>query len=441
MEKLFGTSGIRGDAESLLTNQFVFDVARSFAIFLKNKNLNGPVAVGMDPRESSPRILKATISGLVSEGLESKNEGVTSIPSMAYVLYANPEIVGSIMITGSHIKSNLNGIKFFFNKNEVLKDDEKEMEKIYFDIKESKKYEESNLEIEIDNSAREEYKNFLNSLSKTPYPNWKVVIDPGNGAQSEIIPDVLKSFGIDVILINADIQLGILSRDTEVEGEFATLQEKVKSENADFGIAFDSDGDRVVFVDEKGQFVPGDYTGTIIAKEQMGDYIVTPINTSQVIDKIGKKILRTKVGSPQVIAGIKEVKAKFGFEANGGGIFSVLPTRDGGHSAIEVMNILKKSGKKLSELVSELPKFYIERDKVDYNPSLKEEIVKKAKEVFHGIKTEEMDGVKIWLTEDSWILFRASGNAAEFRVFVETPSLSKSKELLKEGMELVKSFT
>src|SRR5690349_10959286 len=113
MTALFGTSGIRGDAEKLFTNQFCFDLGRAFSKFLDHHKLEGVVAVGMDPRGSSPRIKDAFKAGLDYEKREIYDEGACPVPSMCYILQLDDYIVGSVMITGSHIKDYLNGIKFF----------------------------------------------------------------------------------------------------------------------------------------------------------------------------------------------------------------------------------------------------------------------------------------------------------------------------------------
>ena len=93
------------------------------------------------------------------------------------------------------------------------------------------------------------------------------------------------------------------------------------------GIGYEADGDRVVFIDEKGQFIPGDYSGALIAKYADGQAVVTPINTSQVVEHIGKKVIRTKVGSPYVVKAMKDKNIPFGFEGNGGGVSSEIMIR------------------------------------------------------------------------------------------------------------------
>lgn len=437
---LFGTSGIRGDAKELFTNQFSFDLGRTFAIFLQNEGQIGKIAVGMDPRDSSPRIKGAFASGVIYDGREVFDEGVTPIPSMNYILKADSSYTGAVMISGSHVKPLLNGLKFFAFGEEISKEQEAQIEQIYRKIKEKVTYLDKSEVTISDNKAPESYKEYLLTKANLPFPAWKVVVDPGNAAQSDVMPWVLRQFDLEVIELNASIQQEFLSRDTEVEGDFEELQRKVLQEKADFGIGYDSDGDRVVFIDEKGVFIPGDYTGAIIARELEGKDVVTPINTSQVVDFIGKRVHRTKVGSPYVVAKMKEVKASFGFEANGGGVFPEMMSRDGGRTTIELLNILAKSKVALSNLISTLPKFFQGRDKVEYEWTLKDRIISAAKNHFKGEKVEELDGLKIWLDENSWILFRSSANAPEFRVFTESKSENQAKRLLTEGIGLVEQI-
>ncbi len=443
-QQLFGSSGIRGDAKDFFTNQTSFDLGRVFSIFLKNHEANGPIVVGMDPRESSPRIKSAFIKGLLYEKREVYDEDVVPIPSINWILISNPMFSGSVMISGSHVKPHLNGLKFFAFGEEILKEHESEIQEIFNREKGKVIFEELdedvfNMPIE-DNRARSSYVEYILSKAKLPYKKIKVVVDCGNGAQSEVAPEILNRLGLDVVELNTSIQSEFMSRDTEVSGDFKELQEKVVEEKANLGIGYDSDGDRVVFIDEKGDFIPGDYSGSLIAMGIDTEKIVTPINTSAVAEKTGKEVLRTKVGSPFVLGKMKEVGAKFGFEANGGGIFSEMHSRDGGRSMVEFLNLLNVKKVNASELVNLLPKYFIKRDKVEYEWELKDVILNKAKEKFIGVKVEELDGLKIWTDNDTWILFRSSANAPEFRVFVESLDKNLSEKLLIDGMNLVKSI-
>lgn len=439
-EKLFGSSGIRGDAKEFFTDQLTFDLGRVFSIFLNNHNSVGWIAVGMDPRESSPRIKAALISGLMYEGRKVFDQGVTPIPSMNWLLKSETAFSGSIMVSGSHVKPHLNGLKFFAFGEEILKVHEEEIQNIFNEVKGLVGFDSVSSDfsrIIEENQAQNSYVEYILSKARQPYKKMKIVVDAGNGAQSKVAPEILKRLNFEIVEQNTNIQDQFMSRDTEVSGDFDELQKRVVSEKADLGIGFDSDGDRVVFIDENGEFISGDYSGTLIATVVNTDSVVTPINTSSVIESIDKKIYRTRVGSPFVVAKMKEVGSKFGFEANGGGIFDEMMSRDGGRSMVEFLNLLNEKGCKASELVSTLPKYYISRDKVEYKWELKEEIINSAKVEFRGIKVDETDGLKIWTDASSWILFRSSANAPEFRVFVESDNENRSRELLESGLELV----
>lgn len=434
-QTLFGTSGIRGDAEKLFTNQFCFDVGRTFAKFLGNHQQDGPIAIGMDPRRSSPKIMKTIQQGIAFAGREVFDQGVSPVPAINYILKVSP-MAGSIMVSGSHVAAEMNGIKFFAFEEEILKEHEAEINKVYQQLKGKETYQKRKTVVREENQANEEFEEMLVKLGGS-FPNWKVVIDPGNGAQSGLMSRVLSRLGLKVLAINDDLQAEFIARDTETEEVLRELQEKVIRKKADFGVAYDADGDRVVFVDEKGQFIPGDYTGALIAKHGDTKTVVTPINTSQVVEHLGKPVVRTRVGSPYVVAAMKKNKASFGFEANGGGISAeIMMSRDGGSSTIKILKLLQQHGKSLSSLVGTLPRFYLYRTKVDCPRELNSMIIKKAKEEFKG-KTETADGLKIWLDSDTWILFRPSSNAPEFRVFAEAKTQEKATELGQKGIRFV----
>lgn len=436
--QLFGTSGIRGSAEERFTNQFCFDLGRTFSLFLDQHQQEGKIAVGMDPRPSSDRIKSFFIAGLIHEGKEVRDEEITPVPSMNWLLKAG-DFIASAMITGSHIKANLNGIKFFAFGEEILKEHEREIEEIYAEIAEKIPVPQTTTAVPLETQAKNLYQEMLIEKSAKPYPEWKVVVDPGNGAQSEVIPEVLQNSGLKLIIINADLKNNSIARDTEVEEDFASLKEEVVKNQANLGIAYDADGDRVAFVDKNGQFIPGDYIGSLLGKYEETREIVTPINVSQVVETLGKKVIRTKVGSPYVVAKMKETNAKFGFEANGGGFFAeTMLTRDGGLVTIKILNLMKSTQKNLDQLLGQLPKFYNFKDKVECPWEYEQKVLNEARAKFSGERVEEVDGLKIWPTKDSWVLFRSSKNAPEFRVFAEARTQEEAIKLGNDGLQLVK---
>jgi phosphomannomutase/phosphoglucomutase len=437
---LFGTSGIRGNAEKLFTEQFCFDIGRSFSKFLTNRGTKGGIAIGMDPRESSERIKYDVAKGICFENRNVFDEGYAPSPAMNYILIADSTVAGSVMITGSHIRPDFNGIKFFIGDREILKEDERDIEDIYVDIKDSISCKDKG-EVTISrNRAIDFYQKMLLDLAEY-YPSWKVVLDLGNGCQSKVMPGLFDILGLATISINDDIAPEkFIARDTETEDAVKDLQEKVVEAGADIGIAFDGDGDRVVFVDEEGRFITGDCVGAIIAKYSDTDVVVTPINTSQVIEHIGKRVIRTKVGSPYVVESMIMNDSSFGFEANGGGISEeVMLSRDAGSTMIKILNILSRNKISLKDLVDTLPRFFLYRAKVACPMSLYPKILDIVKSKNWGCNTriEDIDGVKIWVGDDSWVLFRPSMNAPEFRVFAESKSEEEVTRLGEDSMDFV----
>ncbi len=436
VQKLFGTNGIRGDAEKLFTNQFCFDIGRVFSIFLSQKKIkNKKIAFAMDSRASSRRIKMAVIAGIAPQ-YEILDEGIIPTPALNY--FVKIKDCAGIMVSGSHIEEKLNGLKFFVGPEEISKKDEVIIENIYDKEKERIPYSQMEKRVFQENEAKNLYIKMLIGLAEEPFSGFKVVVDAGNGTQSETIPQALEKLKIKVIRINCDLRKPIICRDTETEGAFSGLQKEVLKQQANFGLGVDADGDRAIFVDEKGFSLPGEVSCSIIAKYSPAQTIVTPINTSSVVEHIGKKVVRTKVGVLYVVEAMKKNNSLVGFESNGGFVSGeIFYGRDAGSATIKMLNIMKKTGKKLSQLVDELPKFYIIKEKTDCPRRFNKLIFAKVKEKYKGKRTEDLDGLKVWADAESWILFRPSGNAPEFRVFAEAKAKEKAEKLVKEGMEVV----
>lgn len=437
---LFGTSGIRGSAKTLFSNKFCFDIGYSFVEFLKKHNSLGPVAICMDPRPSSPRIKEAVIKGLATGGIEIFDQGISPIPSINWILKAG-KVVASLMITGSHIAPQLNGIKFFAFEQEITKDHEQEIEGIYNKIK-GKTRPVKKPDVHIDTQAQDLYREMLEGLFDNQIIQWRIAVDCANGAQSILMPDLLESFGMQIVRVNCRVQDEFIARDTDTDDKASIeqLQATVLRERADFGIAYDGDGDRIVFVDELGQFVQGEYTCSLVARSLQTPVIVTTISASQVVETLGKKVVRTKVGSPYVIEGMKESDSLFGFEPNGGAIFgNIMYTRDGGAMTIKLLNLFAQFRGTFSKFVAQIPRFYMLRTKVNCPTKLNEKILQKARKHFRGERLEEIDGIKIWIDKKTWVLLRPSANAPEFRVFAESVTPEASESLLQKGVGLVEN--
>ena len=440
--KLFGTSGIRGPADTLFTDDFCRRLGFSFGSWLISQGKTGFIAVAMDPRDSSPRIKAGLIIGLSACGWEIEDHGVIPTPALTYYTQKSAHIGGGLMVTGSHITADLNGVKLFVNGEEVTKDHEPQIEASF--SQSVPPGDPSSLEpvVTASNAARDLYLDLLKNLADLPYPKWKIILDTANGTQTQVMRQLLPDLGLDTDCTgDCDIQSPyFVPRDTETQNSFTDLIRHLLSSHADLGVGFDVDGDRVIFIDEKGRYVPGDFSCSLLALASDSASIVTPISTSDVVDEIGKKVYRTPVGSTFVIAAMKRFGAKFGFEPNGGGISSeILYGRDGGTTLIKLLNLLKNQKLSLSSALDALPKYHLFRDKLDCPFSRYDDVYQKVKQKYSRYPINSLDGRKIDFGDHNWLLFRGSGNAPEFRVFSQSPDVNQAARLAREGLSLVKS--
>lgn len=294
----------------------------------------------------------------------------------------------------------------------------------------------------MSDQARLLYQNLLLDLGKKIKKRFKIVIDCGNGPQSLIIPLVLQKLGHEVHTLNCDLTKPLLSRDTETENSFPELakSKEMIQGRADLGIGFDSDGDRAIFIDELGQALDGEESGAILAHFSPQKVIVAPINASQMLEKLGKKVVRTKVGVLYVVEAMRENQTLTGLESNGGFISGeYFYGRDAGTATIKMLLILTQTQKSLSQLRGELPRFFIYKDKISCPRRFNSVILKTMASLYSG-RVENLDGLKIWLDQDTWILFRPSGNAEEFRVFAESKEPAKSENLVKKGLKNIETI-
>jgi phosphoglucosamine mutase len=444
--KLFGSSGIRGVVNVDLTPTLAAQVGLAVATFCKKGN----VLVARDTRVSGLMLEKALVSGLLAGGANVYCLGILPTPALAYLTMKLDADAG-IMITASHNPPQYNGIKIF-DSNSAAYNEEKqgEVERI---IKNKSfifaDWQKIGNAVPINESLR-----YIEAICKAVRlrKKWHIVVDPGCGATYNLAPTIFRTLGCKVTAINAHPDGFFPARSPEPDVKsLVPLAKIVRKLNADLGIAYDGDGDRVAFIDNKGDFVGFDcvlaaYAAHVV-RENDGGAIITNVETSMCVDEmvnsIGGKVVKTKVGDIYVAEAIIRHKAIFGGEPCGAWIHPGFHyCSDGILSSVLLLKALEDEEKSLSDFVAGAPKYAIVRENIPCKNEIKNKVVTKSvehlKPVFPQYKDlSTVDGIRLTLS-DGWILVRASGTEPFVRLTVEGKSLKRAREIMKSVVAAVK---
>lgn len=448
-KRLFGTFGVRRVANEEMTPEFAARLAASYGTLIQ-----GTVAIGGDTRTSTPMLKHAITAGLLSSGCDVVDLGILPTPAIQYAVRNYYD--GGIIVTASHNPPKYNGLKFVDEYGIGTPDDmELKVEEMFFDSEPKrakwdeigKVYTNNNI---IDEYIDEAIKRVDSEVIKNAH--LKVVVDCGSGAGSYTAPYLLRKLGCDVTTLNCQADGHFPGRNPEpIEENLGDLIATVKELGADIGLAHDGDADRTICIDEKGNFVLGDKTFSLVEKamlkENNGGTIVTTVATSTAIydiaEEYGGGVIATAVGDLLVARKLQETDGLFGGEENGGLIFpDFVYGRDAAMTVSKILEIIAKEKKPLSELVSELPEYYTVKMKTGCPDDKKEEVMSKiAKEISDttDYELDRTDGVKI-LRDDGWVIIRPSGTEPIFRCFAETDNIDKSQEMTEWGISLVKKY-
>lgn len=443
MTRLFGTDGVRGIANQKLTPKLCYDIGRA-AAFVLTKNKEGKVLVGRDTRLSGDLVESALIAGFMSLGLDVDVAGVIPTPGVAYLTRTGDYLCG-VSISASHNPFEYNGIKFFSSDglklDDSLEDDIEEKvlstTKIYKDVTGDQVG-----RVNRSHEFTEKYISYLKGLTDERFDGFEVAVDAGNGAQSFIAEEVLKSYGARVKIINNEPN-GKNINDKCGSTNPKLIEELVKKENSHIGMSFDGDADRIIAVDEKGKIVDGDHILAIAAtylKENnklnnnaaVGT-IMSNMGLKKYLESIGVDFIETKVGDRYILERMLKDDYIIGAEQSGHVIFlDYNTTGDGLATGIHLLEIMKKTGKKLSEL-NGLMKDYPQvlknarvRDELKNRYEEFPDIIKAIKEVeeaYHG---------------SGRVVIRPSGTEALVRVMIEgedTYKLSQDADKLVKIIE------
>lgn len=439
--RLFGTNGIRGVVNKDLTPKFLLDIGMAIGSHFKEGN----ILVACDARTSSQMVKASIVSSLLASGCDVHDAGTIPTPSLQFAVRKRG-FDGGIMITASHNPAQFNGVKIIGPDGvEVDRRTEEEIEDIY--AKRSftlKPWDQVGEEFPFTEALELHKKGVRQHIDqeRIAKANLKVMVDAGNGVGALITPYLLRDLGCKVYTMNSHLDGTFPGRQPEPTPEaLVGLSKAVKAVGADLGIAHDGDADRCIFVDEKGEAYYGDKSFALIADWFLtynpGEKIVATFNCSKAIPDVaakhGGEIIWTKVGAITVSRTVLETGAKLGGEENGGVFYAPhQPVRDGTMTACLMLQILSERKKPLSELMEELPRYYVNKGKVPCENDMKEKVLAKLLKQASNLKTETLDGVKIWAERDSWILLRPSGTESVFRLYAESTKPKKAQQLVAE---------
>lgn len=448
---IFRMYDIRGEVDKNFTGEVVNAIGRAYAIYLKSKFGERPltVSVGRDVRLYSEKLKDVLISGILSEGVNVVNLGVCPTPVLYFSLF-NLSVDGGIMITGSHNPPEFNGMKVCIDKETIYGE---EIQKLYKIVKglplrtENKKGELSHFDIlpKYKSFLLDEFKGIahyichseLVSESRFRIANTyslSIAVDSGNGCAGIFVPQVLKELGIKVFELYSEPDGNFPNHhpDPTLIETLATLQDTVKNNNLDFGIAYDGDVDRLGVIDEIGNVIYGDKLTYIFAKDILkthpGGKIIGEVKCSKTlfdgVRALGGIPILSPVGHSLIKKKMKESGALLAGEMSGHIFFNdrYFGYDDAIYATLRLIEIFakeksKNSNFKFSDLLKDLPDVYVSPEiRIDCNENEKfnlvEQFLVKYKEKFPELAKKiknviTIDGVRIEFP-DGWGLIRAS---------------------------------
>jgi phosphomannomutase len=437
-------SGVRGIIGENLTASTAADYGRAFGAFLKNtftdRDRKLSVCIGQDSRPSGQMLKSAVTAGLCSSGIDVVDLGIVTTPCVS-IMVRELGCVGGVVITASHNPVQYNGIKLLLNNGIAPPAEAAEKIKQHFLDKHFCLVDSVNCgKVTFnDRTGDVHIARVLAIVDKKTIAakKFRVALDSINGAGGPVTKKMLAELGCAVTAMN-DEPTGLFAHAPEPTVENITdLCDMVKSQNADIGFAQDPDADRLAIVDEKGTYISEEYTLALAAKyvfSKKTGKAATNLSTSRMIDDIAKKaggeVIRTPVGEANVAAAMLEHNCIIGGEGNGGVIdLRVGLVRDSLVGIALVLQLMAETGKTVSQLASEIPHYYMSKEKFPANKSQARQILNSAKKAFSGAKLDTRDGYRFDF-DDGWLHLRLSNTEPVMRLIVEAKDKSAAQKYI-----------
>ncbi len=447
---MFRAYDIRGIYGKDLTTDFAETIGKAFGTIIGSGK---KLAVGRDVRIGSEQLKDAVVKGLVSTGCQVDDLGIVTTPILYFGIAHNRKD-GGVMVTASHNPAEWNGLKLCREKGVIVGQGSgmEEIKEIIVNGKFIKS--KTKGKVETYRGIVNQYAAFV--LGKIRIERkLKVVLDTGNSVSGIVAPKLFRQTGCRVEVINEELDGTFPSRSPEpTEASLQQLISAVKKARADFGVGYDGDGDRAVFVDDKGRVLTGDYTSVIFAQAFITKgkrKVVYDVSCSSAVEEAikakGGIPVVERVGRPFMMDRALREKAVFGGERSGHFYFpDIYGLDDGTFASLKMAEILSRARMPLSRMVDKIPKYYSSTVNVPFPDEHKFTVIERLKAKFEekGFQIIDIDGVKAQ-DENGWVLLRSSNTEPLIRIFAEgkthaklTQLLGLAERMLKEEAEKLK---
>jgi phosphomannomutase len=452
----FGTSGLRGLVEQMNDELCYAYVAAFLSAVVGDITLDKRVVLGHDLRPSSPRIVSACAKAIIDSGREVLYAG--ELPTPALASYAYEYQLPAVVVTGSHIPFDRNGIKFYKATGEISKSDELLIQQATLDLPETGTRLTKN-SFARDASVKLHYlKRYVDFFENSNIAGMRIAIYEHSSVARDILREILETLGATVISLGRSEDFVPIDTEAVRPEDILQAQRWAQEYSFDAIVSTDGDADRPLIGDEHGNWLRGDIVGILCAKFLSAETVVTPVSSSTLTEKSEwfSHIIRTKIGSPYVIEAMQALSNNHnvvGFEANGGFLLGsnvalnnkmlkALPTRDAVLPILALLSLSKQSQQPVSALVDSLPRRYTASDRLQNFP-----IEKSAKLISALIKNHQfaqklmspssvlvnsvnqVDGFRVTFENGDIVHLRPSGNAPELRCYAESETQPRAKLL------------
>lgn len=459
----FGTSGARGLVADM-SDEVCFAYVSAFlsAIAATSKS----VALAMDLRPSSPRIAAACAAAIQHAGLRVLFCGAIPTPALAY--YAQMHGLPAIMITGSHIPFDRNGIKFYSATGEITKEDEANIAGAVVTVP------DGGLVVDLPPTNRDAHLAYISRYLEFFPPQCLAGMKLGfyehSSVARDLLSELLRALGAEVVSLGRVDAFVPIDTEAVSEDDIAQARDWAEQYGFDAILSTDGDGDRPLLGDEHGDWFRGDVAGILCAQYLGAQAVATTVSSNTAVDSCGAfgKVVRTRIGSPYVIEGIERLirsgaQTVVGFEPNGGFLvgsaiekngrtLGALMTRDAVLPILCLLSMARESGIKVSELLDRLPTRFTASDRLQNFPtetsralllnlSASPYAVGALLDGLCGkpLGLDQTDGLRITLEGNEIVHFRPSGNAPELRCYAEADTQERAYSLVKACLQRLKS--